>query len=349
MRSRAAVNPSNPGDQFRDDLRGTPAGARDARRLLPPEVLAELTRLSPWRSLAAVGLTAGLLTLAIGGALAHFTWWVVIPAVVLIGLQQHAMFVLAHEAAHYRLFETRSLNDAVGRLIGTAGGISMMSYRVIHRLHHNALYSEVDPDLALHGGYPRGKAYLLRKLGKDLAGLTAFKTYAYFFGNPAINRSTQTAPRPLDDTSEALRRAARRDRWGVVAFHVGAPLVFLFVGGPATLGKYLLLWTLPLVTVIPPVLRLRAICEHGAVADLSSPLTAARTNLAGPLARLLLFPHHVNYHVEHHLFPAVPHYSLPRLHTELAARGALDAAEVRPLRDTFRRVFAERGSLRTAG
>jgi len=343
------VNADHPGDQFRDDLRGTPAGARDARRLLPPELLAELTRLSPWRSLAAIGLTASLLALAIGGALTHFTWWVVIPAVVLIGLQQHAMFVLAHEAAHYRLFETRWLNDVVGRLIGTAGGISMMSYRVIHRLHHNALYSDVDPDIALHGGYPRGKAYLLRKLAKDLAGLTAFKTYAYFFGNPAINSSTQTALRPLDDTSEALRRAARRDRWGVVAFHVGAPLVFLLAGGPEALGKYLLLWALPLVTVIQPLLRLRAICEHGAVPDLSSPLTAARTNLAGPVARLLLFPHHVNYHVEHHLFPAVPHYNLPRLHAELAARGALAAAEVRPLRDTFRRVFAERGSLLVAG
>jgi len=349
MRSRAIVNADHPGDQFRDDLRGTPAGARDARRLLPPELLAELTRLSPWRSLAAIGLTASLLALAIGGALTHFTWWVVIPAVVLIGLQQHAMFVLAHEAAHYRLFETRWLNDVVGRLIGTAGGISMMSYRVIHRLHHNALYSDVDPDIALHGGYPRGKAYLLRKLAKDLAGLTAFKTYAYFFGNPAINSSTQTALRPLDDTSEALRRAARRDRWGVVAFHVGAPLVFLLAGGPEAFGKYLLLWALPLVTVIQPLLRLRAICEHGAVPDLSSPLTAARTNLAGPVARLLLFPHHVNYHVEHHLFPAVPHYNLPRLHAELAARGALAAAEVRPLRDTFRRVFAERGSLLAAG
>ncbi len=342
------MNADHPGDQFRDDLRGTPAGARDARRLLPPEVLAELTRLSPWHSLAAIGLTASLLALAIGGALTHFTWWVVIPAVVLIGLQQHAMFVLAHEAAHYRLFETRWLNDVVGRLIGTAGGISMMSYRVIHRLHHNALYSDVDPDIALHGGYPRGKAYLLRKLGKDVAGLTALKTYAYFFGNPAINSSTQTKQRPLDDTSEALRRAARRDRWGVVAFHVGAPLVFFLAGGAEALGKYLLLWALPLVTVIQPVLRLRAICEHGAVQDLSSPLTAARTNLAGPVARLLLFPHHVNYHVEHHLFPAVPHYNLPRLHAELAARGALAAAEVRPLRDTFRRVFAERGRLRAA-
>jgi fatty acid desaturase len=331
------------GEDFREDLRGAVpiADAAQARRVIPKERLAELTKLSPWRSSAAVVLTFATLAVALGLAWTQFTWWLVVPAVVLIGIQQHALFVLAHDAAHYRLFETRWLNDAVGRFVGTIGGVSMMSYRVIHRLHHNALYSEVDPDIALHGGYPRGKAYLLKKLARDLAGLTARKTFAYFFGNPAINATTQQAQRPLDDTSPALREAARRDRWGVVAFHVGAPVVALAVGGPVALVKFLVLWTLPLATVLQPILRLRAICEHGAVTDLGSPLTAARTNLVGPLGRLLLFPHHVNYHVEHHLFPAVPHYRLPELHEELKRRGVLQHAEVRSLRETLGRVFAE--------
>lgn len=335
------------GEEFRDDLRGTSAvrarsDAAQVRKLLPAEVLGELTQLSPWRSTLAVGTTLVAIAVLLGVAWTHFTWWVVIPAVVLIGIQQHALFVLAHDSAHYRLYETRWLNDAIGRFVGTIGGVSMMSYRVIHRLHHNNLYGEVDPDIALHGGYPRGKAYLLKKLAKDVCGLTAFKTYAYFFGNPAINANTQQAQRPLDDTSAALRTAARRDRWGVVAFHLGAPIVALALGGPLALAKYLVLWTLPLVTIIQPILRLRAICEHGAVTDLSTPLTAARTNLVGPVARFVMFPHHVNYHVEHHLFPAVPHYRLPRLHVELAQRGVFERAEVRPLRETFKRIFAAR-------
>ena len=84
-----------------------------------------------------------------------------------------------------------------------------------------------------------------------------------------------------------------------------------------------------------PILRLRAVCEHGAVTDLSTPLTAARTNLVGPLARFVMFPHHVNYHVEHHLFTAVPHYRLPALHAALRERGVLDGAEVRAFPDTW--------------
>jgi fatty acid desaturase len=104
--------------------------------------------------------------------------------------------------------------------------------------------------------------------------------------------------------------------------------------------EYLLLWMLPLFTVLQVLLRLRAVCEHGAVPDTSNPLTAARTTIAPAWARFFLFPHHMNYHIEHHLYPSVPHYRLRECHDLLAARGALHQAEVVPtLRDTFRRIF----------
>jgi fatty acid desaturase len=263
-------------------------------------------------------------------------------------VQQHALFILAHEAAHYRLLRSRRLNDALGRAIGMAGGISMCTYRVVHRLHHNHLYGPEDPDTAIHGGYPRGQAYLWRKLAQDLAGLNAWKTYAYFFfGAPAANDETQQAARPLDDTSPALRAAARSDRWGVLAVHLAAPALALGLAGWTGLAQYAVFWLLPMLTVLQPILRLRAIAEHGAVSDLSSPLTAARCNHtsgtpANWLGRVLLFPHHVNYHLEHHLYPAVPHYHLPALHRLLRDKGVLDGAEVRDLARTLSMVFAPR-------
>jgi fatty acid desaturase len=268
-------------------------------------------------------------------------------SILVVGVQQHGLFILAHEAAHYRLFRARRLNDAVGRLIGMAGAISMCTYRVIHRLHHNNLYSAEDPDTAIHGGYPRGTLYLWKKLGQDVVGWNSWKTFAYFFGAPALNEETQRAARPLDDTSPQLRRSARVDRWFVVAFQVLAPLVCLALDGWRGVAQYAAFWLVPMVTVLQPILRLRAICEHGAVSDFSSPLTAARSNRSGGgalnvLGRALLFPHHVNYHLEHHLYPAVPHYRLPRLHRLLAEKGALDGAEVRDLAATFDLVFAPR-------
>jgi fatty acid desaturase len=102
------------------------------------------------------------------------------------------------------------------------------------------------------------------------------------------------------------------------------------------------LWVLPLVTVVQAILRLRAIAEHGATTDFSSPLTAARTNLGPAWLRWALFPHHVNFHIEHHLYASVPMYNLPRLHAEMRRQGVLDGAEVVPFGMTLGKIFAER-------
>ncbi|MFN0314931.1 MAG: fatty acid desaturase family protein [Burkholderiales bacterium] len=317
------------GEEFRDD----------ASKRLPAQVLQPLTKLSAWRSSLAIMHTVISLAAVISVASWLWTPWILIPAVLLIGTLQHALFILAHDAAHYRLYESRWWNDAIGCSLGIAGGISMRTYRVIHRLHHNHLYGPQDPDVALHGGYPRGRAYLLKKLAKDLLGLTAWKNYSYFFGNPAINAETGESRRPLNDTSQRLRTQARQDRWVVVFVHA-AMLAAAFLGG--FLVPYLVLWLLPMLTVLQAILRLRAICEHGAVSDTTTPLKSARTNQAPWFIRSLLFPHHVNYHLDHHLYPAVPHYNLPGLHRALQLHGFLQEAEVRSLAQTFRLIFSAR-------
>jgi len=346
------MNAAPRGEEFRDDLRplqkrAVGSGNAAARRILSAEELSALTQLDDRRSLLAIAQTAAVIAAAVAFGL--WVWpspWVLL-SVLAIGVAQHGLFILAHEAAHYRLLADRSLNDAVGRAIGMAGAVSMCTYRVIHRLHHNNLYTDEDPDTAIHGGYPRGVAYLWKKLAQDLLGLNAWKTLAYFFGAPALNDDTQRAARPLDDTSPQLRAAARADRWLVVAFHLAAPAIAFAFGGGRGLAQYVVLWVVPLLTVLQPILRLRAICEHGAVTDLSSPLTAARTNRTwgsglNVAARALLFPHHVNYHLEHHLYPAVPHYHLPRLHRLLRDKGALAGAEVRDFGQTLGLVAARR-------
>jgi fatty acid desaturase len=319
------------GEEFKDDF----------RKALPKEVVQRLARRSAWRGAAAIA--QDLVVIALSAWIALAFWpnpLIAFISIILIGTRQHALFVVAHDAAHYLLFENRRWNDLAGRACAMLQGLSMCTYRVIHRLHHNNLYGELDPDTALHGGYPRGRSYLLKKLLKDLSGLTAWKTYAYFLGGaPALNTATNKALRPLDDTSEKLRRDAKRDRNAVVVFHLIVFAAFFFTGHAI---QYLVLWVLPLLTVVQALLRLRAIAEHGATTDFSSPLTAARTNLAPAWLEWLLFPHHVNYHIEHHLYASVPHYHLPELHREMVAHGLLAGAEVVPFRTTLAKIFAAR-------
>ena len=321
------------GEEFKDDY----------RQALPKELIQRLTRRSAWRATLAVLEDFAVIAAAIAVALA--LWpnpLVVFLSIILIGTRQHALFVISHDAAHYLLYERRWLNELVGRACAMLQGLSMRTYRVIHRLHHNNLYGELDPDTALHGGYPRGRMYLVRKLLKDLSGLTAWKTYAYFLGGaPALNTTTNVAVRPLDDTSVKLRAEARADRNAVIAFHLLMLIVFAATG---YLVQYLVLWVLPLVTVVQAILRLRAISEHGATTDFSSPLTAARTNLGPAWLRWLIFPHNVNYHVEHHLYASVPQYNLPQLHREMASRGVLQGAEVVPFQVTLKKIFADRAA-----
>jgi fatty acid desaturase len=350
------ASPGGPirGEEFRDDLRAPGALNAQARKALSAQELLPFTQLDDVRSMLAMAQT-GLL-LAAAGALIVGLWgspWM-LTGIALMGIAQHSLFILSHEAAHYRLLSRRGANDVLGRLIGMSSGVSMCTYRVTHRLHHNDLYGSEDPDTAIHGGYPRGKAYLLRKLAQDIVGWNAWKTYAYFFGAPAINEDTQRAIRPLDDTSPQLRKAARQDRYLVVGAHIAMPLIALVWGGLHGLAVYLVVWIVPLITALQPILRLRAICEHGAVNDLSSPLTAARSNrtsgrVANRVLGAILFPHHVNYHLEHHLYPAVPHYQLPALHCALQARGVLEGAEVRDIPETLRMIFAPRKPKAAAG
>lgn len=305
---------------------------------LSPHVVRSLSRLSPIRSTASVVFDFAAVTLFVAAAVRFPRVWVIVPCIFLIAAAQHGLAILSHQSAHYRLYETRWLNDLVGKLCAIPLGLSLITYRVLHRTHHNHLYSPIDPDLALIADYPRGRMYLFGKLLKDLSGLTVLKAYGYFFGKP-VTKKGEAVPKVVDDdTSPSLKRKARRDQFVAVGVQVAALTLSIVFG---FWQWYLLLWVLPLLTVLQALLRLRAVLEHGAVESKVVVTKAARTTYAPFLVRFVLYPHNMNYHIEHHLYPSVPHYNLPECHRVLKEAGALVEAEVqRTVGRSLTKIFA---------
>jgi fatty acid desaturase len=85
----------------------------------------------------------------------------------------------------------------------------------------------------------------------------------------------------------------------------------LVTGRPCWL-YFFVLWMIPLGTSFALFMILRQLVQHGN-ADRER-YTNTRVFLVHPLLSLSIFPIGNDYHLPHHLFPLVPHYSLKKLH-----------------------------------
>jgi fatty acid desaturase len=160
---------------------------------------------------------------------------------------------------------------------------------------------------------------------RDLSGQTAYTRHRVI-----IRYAAGLTPHGKGLEGQSLWRAARTFASNQRGFLLtnAVLLVGLWLAGIPE--AYLLIWWLPALTGYSVVLRIRSIAEHACVADPSDPLRQTRTTLAPGWLRFLVAPHHVNYHLEHHLFMTVPHYNLPEAHRLLAESGVLARAEVAP-------------------
>ena len=225
-----------------------------------------------------------------------------VAAFVVIGSRQLGLSILMHEAAHRTLFKSPHLNEWVGHwLLSVPWGGDLHAYRAYHLKHHANTQTDDDPDLHLSAKFPVTRASLARKFARDLSGLTGLKLRFYQIAALA------KADNPLQKST----------------------LAFLAVNGAAFAGfavaglwwVYLGLWLLPLLTWYQLVLRIRNIAEHAMTTRDGNVLTTARTTRANGLARILVAPYWVNYHVEHHAYMYVPCYRLRKAHAALREGG----------------------------
>tara|TARA_Y100000816_G_scaffold160765_1_gene114965 strand:+ start:842 stop:1768 length:927 start_codon:yes stop_codon:yes gene_type:complete len=232
-----------------------------------------------------------------------------IAAVVVIGSRQFALAVLVHDGAHNLLFSNSKVNDFISQWL-CAYPIFQDNrvYKPYHLKHHRFTETKDDPDLALSAPFPITKKSFLRKILRDVTGITGFRRYS------------QALLSILSTGGDTTYSKMKGIWFKIHGFIITNTLIFMAISISFHWSLYFLLWWLPAFTYYSLIIRIRNIAEH-CVTSGSTDLDNTRTTLTNPIVRFMMAPHRVNYHLEHHLFMMCPWYNLPKAHTMMIENG----------------------------
>ncbi len=233
-------------------------------------------------------------------------WLAIVAAIPVMATLQNRLFILHHEGAHRLLFSNRRVNDLIGiNLFGWLSfGTGTHDYRRGHANHHRDEFGPKEPDFLLYSFYPIPRDSMRRKLIRDLTGVSAYRALG--------KRLTGLFQR------EYFVNSARFYLGQVVVF-----LAFLAAGRPLF---YLLLWVVPYVFVYQVLNRLRAIAEHGGMTRSPDRRAASHVVRQSRLARAVLVPYGVGFHLAHHVDSGIPFRNLPALTKVLEEDGYITPA-----------------------
>ena len=248
--------------------------------------------------------------------------------------QQLALAILMHDGAHRRLFRSSLWNDYICQFTCASPlFFSMYSYQRLHLKHHRDPLAPDDPDLSLIGGYPISLGSFLRKLARDAFGISYYKFIRYFI---------YVARKPRANPSGAVERDIGPRELTAQGSGTKIPMTMIFLSMIFMNGMlwaslhliaqgwlFLFFWVLPAVTVLQVLLRIRGIAEHAGYQANPDQRMNART-VINPIQTFLFAPHNVHYHIEHHVYPAVPFYNLPKLHDLMMTRDLIPRQNIYP-------------------
>ena len=303
-----------------------------AKDLLTAEQIQQLTEKSNLLGAFEFIVSWGLIFAAMACA---FLWphpLIIGLALVIIGGRQLALSILMHDAAHYAVFKSKALNDFFGQWFAAYPvWLDLKRYRVHHLEHHRWAGSVDDPDYGLVKNFPTSKMSLIRKFLRDLFFITGIKRmYGLLLMDLGIIKYTVASDivRLPQNNMNAFQRAVLffRNIKGIIITN----LVLFFVVSILFAPWVYLLWVMAYFSTYSLFLRIRSIAEHACTDMDLDPLACTRTTRANLLARLTVAPHHVNYHLEHHLLMVVPSYRLKAFHQILWHRGFYKKAHYSP-------------------
>jgi fatty acid desaturase len=273
------------------------------RGLVPRDILKSFHDVNTFRGIMSVIKEWTLILLTAYLCENYFSWPLYIFAVIFIGARLLALGLIMHESVHGLVSKNKMLNDILAELFcAWPLFISMRSYRVKHLAHHKWLNTEDDPDYVAKTdekwNFPMSFKNFLKIIITQISGLGVFETFRVMSSKQMKIKKEKT---PL------WYHISR------ISFYLIIITFFLYLDKGMILVKY---WIIPFATWTQFANRIRRIAEHSGIKNKALAMQT-RTTKHSFLMRLFLVPKNISYHCEHHLYPRIPCYHLPKVHNEL--------------------------------
>lgn len=205
-----------------------------------------------------------------------------------MGVAMNALPILIHEGLHGMLAYRPRLNHLLSFLCGLPLGVSATAYQVTHNNHHYELGKKPD-----YGTYKQ-------HFRKPVLIWTAYMLQLF------VGTFFYLALIPVF----AMAGGSARSRIFIVIEYLIIITVFILMLKSFSLQTLQVYWLYPAL-IMSVLTNLRGLGSH-ALGDVENIYLSSRTIKASRLTSMILL--NENLHLEHHLFPTVPSYHLPKLH-----------------------------------
>jgi len=238
------------------------------------------------------------------GAALWGTWWAIIPFAlygVMYGTSSDSRW---HECGHGTAFKTDWLNNVMYEIGSFMDTRESVPWRWSHARHHS--------DTIIVGRDPEGGQRPVSLVGVALSFFN-LPIFFLYLKNIVLHAAGRMTPAERTYVPESAFNSVywhARVYLGIygavviAAVATGSFLPLMYVGLPSLWGRWLLM--------------IYALPQHAGLAEnvLDHRLNT-RTVYFDPISNYLYW--NMSYHVEHHMFPMVPYYNLPKLHALMVA------------------------------
>ena len=296
---------------------------------LPPALLGDQSNLSDHakeqiralvgaRPIAFLAQAAGAWAVIIGAiALAvHIgQLWMTLLAIVLVGTRLNVLGLLVHEQVHFLGLKGRYGDLIANLLVGyPLLALTVEGYAAVHLAHHRFFFTARDPDFLRKSGvdwdFPMTPKHLAKLFLGDLFGLSFIKLIRGKRLDKQDGRGGEAGTKP-SETAELFKRPYPTPAWVRPAYYVVVASGLTYAG---LWPVFLIYWLIPLLTVLPVIVRLGAITEH--VYDLpgASVIDASPLVMQTWWEKLILPNLNFSLHPYHHFYTGVAYLNLPKVH-----------------------------------